>query len=75
MPRINTRVSYHDTSVHTGAIYRAAGWRRCMLLQSPPDERLAWYPVTPKVNNPRFDNPVYVAPISDAGNVPRSLFD
>jgi hypothetical protein len=27
MPRINTLVSYHDTSVHCGAIYRAAGWK------------------------------------------------
>jgi hypothetical protein len=26
MPRITTLVSYHDTSVHNGCIYRAAGW-------------------------------------------------
>ncbi len=27
MPHITTLVSYHDTSVHCGAIYRAAGWK------------------------------------------------
>ena len=27
MPQISTLVSYHDTSVHSGAIYRAAGWK------------------------------------------------
>ncbi len=26
IPRINTLVRYYDTSVHCGAIYRAAGW-------------------------------------------------
>jgi hypothetical protein len=27
LPRIKALISYHDTSVHCGAIYRAAGWQ------------------------------------------------
>lgn len=27
MPHVTTLVSYHDTSAHCGAIYRAAGWK------------------------------------------------